>query len=628
MTYPTLQQYNEAFQNPNKSLNDPILRNGSVRKTGMGLPFALCGGFALTYTILSGNQKFAVRCFQKQSQDIQQRYQAISSKLKTLNSEYFVDFEFQERGVRVQSVWYPIVKMKWANGETLGEFFEKNFNKPSHLKSLLIALKNLSNFLESAKIAHGDIQPGNLLVSNEGRSIQLIDYDGMFVQSIKHLGASELGLPNFQHPLRTKKHWDSSLDRFPMILLNIVIRALIAKPDLWKITHSDSESFLFKINDFQEPESSALFKELFQIQEVAEDSKKFAGVCKNPFINIPTLSKFLVGTAVAKTEINLKPTISFNEAQYISSIPILNASSYVTCFPYVGQRIELIGQIKSVKEGTTINGQPYVFLNFGNWRHESVKLSIWHETLTQMVEKPNQSWRGMWVSVVGLLEPPYSNKRFGYTHLSINITYSSQILLITEDEALRRLRGKSVQKVVDFDAEEVTIQTQQGHYNDLEDMDGFFPKYDDTTRSDSLAKKKRKVKKKDTSKEDFTGCFSAKDADYKMSNKQIIEKMKSSLPRPLETSSSKILQTQQKKGDSTTDTRCFIASELYGISGSETFLLRQFRDEVLLANPFGIIIVKFYYSISPYFVGLLKQHEGLRKLIRSGVDFIIQKLRR
>lgn len=97
MSYPTLEQYNEAFQHPQLALTDPELKQGIIATTGLGLPLALCGGFALTYTIKSGAKKHAVRCFHKQSNALEKRYISISSRLKSLRSPYFVDFEFQPR---------------------------------------------------------------------------------------------------------------------------------------------------------------------------------------------------------------------------------------------------------------------------------------------------------------------------------------------------------------------------------------------------------------------------------------------------------------------------------------------------------------------------------------------------
>lgn len=126
MLYPSLEQYNQAFQLHSRLLSDPELRAGSVLKTGLGLPLAISGGFALTYTISSGGKKYAVRCFHRKSNALVRRYEAISGKISSLNSPYFLDFQFQPHGIRVEGIYYPVVKMAWAGGETLGEFLEVN----------------------------------------------------------------------------------------------------------------------------------------------------------------------------------------------------------------------------------------------------------------------------------------------------------------------------------------------------------------------------------------------------------------------------------------------------------------------------------------------------------------------
>lgn len=65
MNYPSLEKYNEALQAPARAIQDPQLRAGQLRTTGLGLPLALCGGFALTYTVDTGGKRFALRCFHK-----------------------------------------------------------------------------------------------------------------------------------------------------------------------------------------------------------------------------------------------------------------------------------------------------------------------------------------------------------------------------------------------------------------------------------------------------------------------------------------------------------------------------------------------------------------------------------
>ena len=128
MPYPRLEQYQEALQHPKTAFIDPTLRGGRIRTTGLGLPVVVSGGFALTYTVEVGRLKYAVRCFHREAQKIQARYSAISKKLKSLKSNYFVDFEFQPHGIRIAGAPYPIVKMQWAQGETLGEFISNNYN--------------------------------------------------------------------------------------------------------------------------------------------------------------------------------------------------------------------------------------------------------------------------------------------------------------------------------------------------------------------------------------------------------------------------------------------------------------------------------------------------------------------
>ena len=119
MPYPSLEQYNQAFQLHSKLLIDPELKSGSVATTGLGLPLAISGGFALTYTIKSGVKKYAVRCFHRESKALERRYEAISRKISSLRSPYFLDFQFQPQGIKVEGISYPIVKMAWAKGETL-----------------------------------------------------------------------------------------------------------------------------------------------------------------------------------------------------------------------------------------------------------------------------------------------------------------------------------------------------------------------------------------------------------------------------------------------------------------------------------------------------------------------------
>jgi hypothetical protein len=97
MSYPTLEQYQEALQHPQTVFIDPQLKSGVIRTSGLGLPVVVSGGFALTYAVEVGANKKAVRCFHREATGLEARYAAISTKLNKLASRYFVDFEFQKQ---------------------------------------------------------------------------------------------------------------------------------------------------------------------------------------------------------------------------------------------------------------------------------------------------------------------------------------------------------------------------------------------------------------------------------------------------------------------------------------------------------------------------------------------------
>lgn len=442
MAYPSIQQYQETLQYPAQAFTDPVLARGKIAVSGLGTPRVLCGGFALTYAVESGGKKYAVRCFHKEAKNLERRYDAISKKLRALASSYFLEFEYQRAGVRIGTGTFPVVKMVWATGQTLGEFVETNHGNPTKVKNLLDSLSKLSIFLEQAGIAHGDVQDLNIMVSDDGCRVQLIDYDGMYVPELVAMGSSELGQRDYQHPLRDDKKYDSSLDRFSFIALNLALRALCEKPSIWNSSQSGSGVTVFRANDFADPGRSAVLSEVLNIPELRRDAQNFASVCTSNFSGIPTLSQFLTGMNIpqATVQVHTRPAQSTAETlSYISSYPVLEATNFAAFERHIGQMVELVGKIIEVKVAYTQGGKPYVFINFGHWRGRTVKINLWNEALAKAGEKPSELWVGRWVTIRGLVEPIYANKKFNYEHISITADVVSQVSQITEIEARYRL---------------------------------------------------------------------------------------------------------------------------------------------------------------------------------------------
>lgn len=448
--YPSFEQYNNAFSVHQRLLSDEELKKGIVTTTGMGTPLAISGGFALTYTIKAGPRKYAVRCFHRDAPGLERRYQAISRRLAQLKSPYFLDFEFQPQGIRVDGAAYPIVKMAWAQGVTLGEFLEDNHGKKGALANLPNSLLALSKFLEAERVAHGDLQTGNMMVSGSSGAIQLIDYDGMFVEDIRDLRNSEIGHINFQHPDRKAKNpFGPTMDRFSFIALWLALKALDEDPTLWDKTNSEMDAIMFRASDYIDPSSSSVFSELMRKPALATHVQNFAAVCRAPIEKTPSLEDFLAGKNIPAVaiQIGVKPQEGRPKPGYMGNYDVLSATSYEACLRQVGYRVEVIGRIVEVRPGKTTKGKhpgkPYIFLNFGPWQGSVFKVSIWSDGLAALSKKPDASWVGKWISVVGLMEPPYVNKQRNYSHLSINVTANGQMTIISEAEAKFRLTPAS-----------------------------------------------------------------------------------------------------------------------------------------------------------------------------------------
>src|SRR6266702_4306495 len=443
MSYPQITDYQEAVQHPAHAFIDPDLKQGAVAENNLGLPLVMSGGFALTYAVTTPRRKCAVRCFHREIPAIQQKYDATSKKLRSLAIGCFVDFDFQQSGISVRQRVFPIVRMDWVEGDTLGIWLDKNFNNPRALEKARTDFLAIARFLEREGIAHGDIQNGNVMVANG--DIKLIDYDGMFVPGMRPGNGSETGHKHFQHPERRVSDFGPRMDRFSFITLDLSLKAVIADKSLYPKFREGGETIVFKANDFADPANSEIFRRLVAIPKLKEQARRFAAICEAPLAAVPTLDEFLAGQNLPAAKTQLKtspsPTARQSSARYISAYPIVDALNFSAAMQRVGDRVELIGRIVEVKPGSRKRGKGrakrYVFINFGSWRGNIVKISIWSDGLARLKEQPSAKWIGRWVSVTGLMDVPYETKL--YKHLSITVQEEGQIQWLDDAQAGFRL---------------------------------------------------------------------------------------------------------------------------------------------------------------------------------------------
>lgn len=471
---PSLSDYMQTFQNPKLFLSDRELVTCTCPKDQQGQPKVQSGGFALTFKLESPTKKWAVRCFHREVKDRDRRYKAISSKLSESamkQSGYFVDFVYQDTGVTVKGQKYPIVKMSWAQGVTLGTFLETNYNNPQRLHNLQSALRQLYRFLVSQHIAHGDIQPGNVMVSDDGRKVQLIDYDGMFVPGIEGLKAAETGVPNFQHPSRQKQcPWNDRLDRFPFIMLDVALSVLVEKPFYWTKTDSSDEKVLFETTDYIAPYGSSIFNELKSDVMFSKQISVLQKICISDFDDIPDAIDYISSkpSFVGRNTASQPQTVSIS---YQGNYTVLGATDIGEIASHVGDVVEIVGCVMGTKPGLTKANRPYVFINFNDWhpRVDTFRLVLWSEVIEQFsrMSEPSISdmstpsisdrYNGRYISIVGMIREFRNN--YGITYQLVP-TSAKQIRIIDKTEADFRL-GKITKEVKQSFGGTMGISTSQ-----------------------------------------------------------------------------------------------------------------------------------------------------------------------
>lgn len=320
MQYPSLDEYHALIQHPRSFFVDKDLQAHSVETNRMGLPHGLSGGFAMTYALLSGRSKVAIRCFKQEVPQRERVYKLIDAQLKKIDSPYFVDFEYQPKGLRYKNGFLPCLKMEWVEGDTLSVHLSKRGNDRYAFDKLRAQFSELQIHLEQNGIAHGDIQADNVIVTPTG-GLKLIDYDGMFVKGLTVSDASECGLPNYQHPERSLLHFGATMDRFSFALLDLTFAALGEDPSLRARFPAGDQAILFDRTDYIDPGNSKRFRAVEQIASLSLLAQNFKSICLASVLVTPSLKDFRAGRNIPKPTRNPstpKPKIVQDEIKKIS----------------------------------------------------------------------------------------------------------------------------------------------------------------------------------------------------------------------------------------------------------------------------------------------------------------------
>ena len=303
--WPTAVDYQTALQSPAACFTDPVLRSGLVMTNPLGLPLAASGNMVVVFRMTLDAGDVAIRCFTRQStfSALQRRYLVLEALQQQANLPALVGSRFRPDELLVSGRRVAIVEMEWVRGIHLHRFAEHHLHDPSMLHALADQWRILMAQLRTARMAHGDLSDGNVLVDRQGR-LRLVDYDAAYLPMLANDPPNELGKPNYQHPARLRSdsyeygYYAENMDAFSALVIYLSLRALADDPERWDRYHT-GENILFRQADFEHPGDTDIWYDLrtsdnAELLALTDTLEKYCGAS---LTSLPTLEEALLGQA-------------------------------------------------------------------------------------------------------------------------------------------------------------------------------------------------------------------------------------------------------------------------------------------------------------------------------------------
>ena len=267
MQYPLISEYVKAIQDAGDNLEElahltPVLDDH-------GEPYRSSGAFAVVFKMQdkSTGKYYALKCFTEEQQGRAEAYRQIADELDLLDSPYITSVMYMEKELFVDSQCeedeFPVLLMDWVDGETMEAYIAANYHNQSAMSMLCYRFGKMAAWLRSQSFAHGDVKPDNIIIRPDG-SLTLVDYDGVFVSSMKGCKSPTVGTKDFSHPLRTMDDFDETIDDFSLASIALSLKAISMKSILLDI-YGASDRLLFSENDYRNPSNSKVISALQEL---------------------------------------------------------------------------------------------------------------------------------------------------------------------------------------------------------------------------------------------------------------------------------------------------------------------------------------------------------------------------
>ena len=267
MQYPLISEYVRAIQDATDNLGElahlvPVLDDH-------GEPYRSSGAFAVVFKMKDEQtgKCYALKCFTEEQEGRAEAYRQIADELEFVDSSYITSVKYLDKEIFVDSSCeedeFPVLLMDWIDGETMESYIAANYQNQSAMLMLSYRFGKMAAWLRTQSFSHGDIKPDNIIVRPDG-SLTLVDYDGMFVPSMKGSQSPTIGTRDFSHPLRTVDDFDETIDDFSLASIALSLKAISMKSTLLD-TYSASDRLLFSENDYRNPSNSKVISALQEL---------------------------------------------------------------------------------------------------------------------------------------------------------------------------------------------------------------------------------------------------------------------------------------------------------------------------------------------------------------------------
>ena len=267
MPYPTISEYVKAIQDAGNNLDK--LAHLTPVLDAHGEPYHISGAFAVVFKMQdkSTGKYYALKCFTEEQEGRTDAYRQIAEELDMVEYPYIIFVKYIEKEICVdcqcEEDKFPVLLMDWVDGDTMEAYIAANYHNQSSMSMLCYRFGKMAAWLRTQSFAHGDLKSGNIIVRPDG-SLALVDYDGMFVPSMKGRKSPTKGTKNFSHPLRTVDDFDETIDDFSLASIALSLKAISLNSTLLDL-YGNSGRLLFSEEDYRNPSKSKVISALQEL---------------------------------------------------------------------------------------------------------------------------------------------------------------------------------------------------------------------------------------------------------------------------------------------------------------------------------------------------------------------------